>query len=599
MLSRIVLQPGFRRLLATVKGEPHAARHARGMAVRAVKSEQYLDAPFSKWPLLPDHEDDAVFPPPPPPPSDKQPTWTQTAAGTHVDVTRRIFCNRSLNMRSISAIGFDLDYTLAQYRPETFEVLAHTETVKKLISNLGYPKVLSQWKFDWRYMTRGLIIDKKRGNVLKVDKHKYVKIAYHGFQKMDRDERLATYNTSNMRFSFDEPEFAMIDTLFSLAEAHLFMQLVELQDAQPGLIPPGKDFFTMYRDVRAAVDLCHRDGSIKQQVAADPGRFVHTDLRLVPMLRDLRAAGKKLFICTNSQWDYTHVLMNYLLSGKVGKDRTDEWLEYFDVVFTGCGKPGFFQAPKPIYEVQTATGLLVNTDGGTPMAAIGEEQTQTPAEGGSSAQPVEVAPGGKARVFQAGTYLDLHKMLAITSGAQVLYIGDHIYSDVLLSKKTLGWRTMLVIPELETEIRILLQNTGITQELLQLREQREILDDAIEHLEWEEAWATAAATGNGALPDTGRREREEKLRRLQGERDDIKDRHKDLLDQHHKRHHAVWGQLTKSGYANSQFAHQLERFACVYTSHVSNLTFYSPYKTHRARYNIMSHESERNLITAL
>lgn len=36
---------------------------------------------------------------------------------------------------------FDLDYTLAQYRPETFEVLAHTETVKKLISNLGYPKV--------------------------------------------------------------------------------------------------------------------------------------------------------------------------------------------------------------------------------------------------------------------------------------------------------------------------------------------------------------------------------------------------------------------------------------------------------------------------
>lgn len=34
---------------------------------------------------------------------------------------------------------------------------------------------------------------------------------------------------------------------------------------------------------------------------------------------------------------------------------------------------------------------------------------------------------------------------------------------MLLSKKTLGWRTMLVIPELETEIRILLQNTGITQ----------------------------------------------------------------------------------------------------------------------------------------
>jgi hypothetical protein len=50
-----------------------------------------------------------------------------------------------------------------------------------------------------------------------------------------------------VRFSFDEPEFAMIDTLFSLAEAHLFMQLVELKEERPDLLPPGKDFATMYR----------------------------------------------------------------------------------------------------------------------------------------------------------------------------------------------------------------------------------------------------------------------------------------------------------------------------------------------------------------
>lgn len=32
------------------------------------------------------------------------------------------------------AVGFDMDYTLAQYRPETFEALAHKETVEKLVS---------------------------------------------------------------------------------------------------------------------------------------------------------------------------------------------------------------------------------------------------------------------------------------------------------------------------------------------------------------------------------------------------------------------------------------------------------------------------------
>ncbi len=35
------------------------------------------------------------------------------------------------------AVGFDMDYTLAQYRPETFEALAHKETVDKLVS-LGF-----------------------------------------------------------------------------------------------------------------------------------------------------------------------------------------------------------------------------------------------------------------------------------------------------------------------------------------------------------------------------------------------------------------------------------------------------------------------------
>ena len=50
-----------------------------------------------------------------------------------------------------------------------------------------------------------------------------------------------------VRFSFDEPDFAMIDTLFSLAEAHLFMQLVELQDSRPDLLPHGKAYPDLYR----------------------------------------------------------------------------------------------------------------------------------------------------------------------------------------------------------------------------------------------------------------------------------------------------------------------------------------------------------------
>ena len=52
---------------------------------------------------------------------------------------------------------------------------------------------LLDFEFDHKYMMRGLIIDKKRGNILKMDRHKYVKVAFHGFKKLSREERLATY----------------------------------------------------------------------------------------------------------------------------------------------------------------------------------------------------------------------------------------------------------------------------------------------------------------------------------------------------------------------------------------------------------------------
>ncbi len=41
----------------------------------------------------------------------------------------------------LQSIGFDMDYTLSQYRPETFEVLAYNLTVEKLVKNFHYPKV--------------------------------------------------------------------------------------------------------------------------------------------------------------------------------------------------------------------------------------------------------------------------------------------------------------------------------------------------------------------------------------------------------------------------------------------------------------------------
>lgn len=72
-----------------------------------------------------------------------------------------------------------------------------------------------------------------------MDRHKYVKVAYHGFRELSRDDRQAMYGNTLSRESYDEPDYALIDTLFSLAEAYLFMQLVDFKDAFPDKMPSG------------------------------------------------------------------------------------------------------------------------------------------------------------------------------------------------------------------------------------------------------------------------------------------------------------------------------------------------------------------------
>ncbi|KAF1001364.1 hypothetical protein AG4045_028783 [Apium graveolens] len=55
----------------------------------------------------------------------------------------------------------------------------------------------------------------------------------------------------------------------------------------------------LYKDVRAAVDLCHRDGTLKEMVALDPKRYINEDKLIVPMLKMLRDSGRATFLVTN------------------------------------------------------------------------------------------------------------------------------------------------------------------------------------------------------------------------------------------------------------------------------------------------------------
>ncbi|KAM7518238.1 hypothetical protein LguiB_017200 [Lonicera macranthoides] len=502
--------------------------------------------------------------------------WSSFEGERKIDMGKQIFCNRSLNMKKIVAVGFDMDYTLAQYKPETFESLAYDGTVRKLVNNLGYPQELLQWSFDWKYMVRGLVIDKKRGNILKMDRHKYVKVAFHGFRELLKEDKVATYGNTLIREGFDEPNYALIDTLFSLAEAYLFAQLVDFKDNNPGLMPEGADYSCMYKDVRAAVDLCHRDGTLKQMVAKDPKRYINDETSIVPMLKMLRDSGRSTFLVTNSLWDYTNIVMNFLCGPEMvdcGSTSNFDWLRYFDVVITGSAKPSFFldENRASLFEVEPETGMLLNTDNGTPMPQVGSTPMNLLLKNSKKS----------CRVFQGGNVSHLHKLLSIESSSQVLYVGDHIYGDILRSKKVLGWRTMLVVPELEREVELLWETRDIRKHLRLLRNERDCIENKIHHLKW-------------SFKFEGVNEEEQKLsaelEKLEVQREQVRVSHQQATRECHQKFHKVWGQLMKTGYQNSRFAHQVERFACLYTSQVTNLGLYSPSKYYRPSEDYMPHE---------
>ncbi|CAN6450582.1 unnamed protein product [Victoria cruziana] len=502
--------------------------------------------------------------------------WSSYEGRQKITMGKQIFCNRSLNMKGIVAVGFDMDYTLAQYKPETFETLAYNGTIRKLVYDLGYPPELLEWSFDWRYMVRGLVLDKKRGNILKMDRHKYVKVAYHGFKEMSKEEKIATYGNTLIRDAFDEPDYALIDTLFSLAEAYLFAQLVDFKDRYPGKVPNGGDYRRIYKDVRAAVDLCHRDGTLKQMVAKDPAKYINEDKLILPMLKMLRDSGRATFLVTNSLWDYTDVVMNFLCRSEIADDNpcSHFWLENFDVVITGSAKPGFFNEDNRanLFEVEADTGMLLNTDNGTLMPQVGNV----------SPRLLHKGPRKGCRVFQGGSVAHLHKLLSIEASSQVLYVGDHIYGDILRSKKVLGWRTMLVVPELEKEIEMLWETRDVRQELRLLRKDRDFIEDKIHHLSWLLRFRNFSDEDKHALYL--------ELHALQSQREQVRHHHQQTQRELHQKFHKPWGQLMKTGYQNSRFAHQVERFACLYTSQVTNLGFYSPNKYYRPSEDFMPHE---------
>lgn len=462
---------------------------------------------------------------------------------------RRIYCNRTLNLRSIRAIGYDMDYTLVHYRVEAWERRAF-EHLKERLARRGWP--VEGLRFDPDLVARGLAIDTERGNLVKANRFGFVKRAAHGTRLLGWEEQREIYSRTIVDLA--EPRWAFLNTLFSLSEACMYAQLVELLDRRA--LPEVLGYDDLYRIVRESLDQAHMEGRLKEEILASPERYVILDPETALALLDQKFAGKRLLLITNSEWLYTRRLMSYCFDRFLPAGMT--WRDLFDVVIVGARKPHFFTMNNPHFEVATEDGLL--------RPAVGPMR-----EGVAYL-------GGSARLVER--HLGL-------SGDEILYVGDHMFGDVRVTKDVLRWRTALILRELEEEIRAIGAFRDRERTLQDLMARKEELESQLAHLQ---LLAQRTALGYGPPTDMAPAEISAEIERLREELQRLDERIAPLAQASSNLSHSRWGLLMRAGNDKSHLARQVERYADIYTSRVSNLLFATPYLYLRSPRGSLPHD---------
>lgn len=451
----------------------------------------------------------------------------------------KVYVNRTLNLKRIRYIGLDMDHTLIRYFSEAFELLSHSIMKDKLIKNRNYPEAVRNLTFDYNLAIRGLAIDRAKGNLLKLNRHSAIRASYHGNTPLDFKTQQKTYKSTYIDLS--DKEYMAIDTTFSISLATLISQIVELKKKDPASYP---DFAVIADDVLYVLDEAHRDGSLKDVVKENLDKYIIKEPAVVAGLEKFKRHGKKIFVLTNSDYGYTKLLLDYAVNPFLKEHKS--WMELFELVITFSQKPRFFYDNLKFLKVNPADGSMTNLND-------------------------KLVPG----IYQGGCAEVFTKDLGL-EGDEILYIGDHIYGDILRLKKDCGWRTAMVIEELEKEVETNKRAEPINAEIEVLMKKKEPQEDELTEL------MTMKIEKQGAD--------ENKIETLQKQISEIDGQISALIKKQQGMYNDRWGQLMRAGNEESYFAYQVDRYACIYMTRLSELLELSPRTYFRAPRKPLSHE---------
>jgi hypothetical protein len=192
-------------------------------------------------------------------------------------------------------------------------------------------------------------------------------------------------------------------------------------------------------------------------------------------------------------------------------------------------------------------------------------------------------PGG---VYFGGNAAIVEEHLNL-SGDEILYVGDHLFGDVHVSKAVLRWRTALILRELESELRAQQEFAPTQAKLATLMREKQELETALCQVRLS---SQRAKRGYGPQSVDTPAELDPRIATLRQELVDLDERIAPLAKAAAEMGDNDWGPLMRAGNDKSLFARQVERYADIYASRVSNLLFPTPFAFLRAPRGSLPHD---------
>jgi regulator of replication initiation timing len=146
-------------------------------------------------------------------------------------------------------------------------------------------------------------------------------------------------------------------------------------------------------------------------------------------------------------------------------------------------------------------------------------------------------------------------------------------------KKACNWRTALVVEELNHEVQAQKDTQEITNQINQLMDEKVVLERDLDDL------YTREFEQGDKVPKETLKEKFDQIEKIDKELGT-------LIKQYEQKFNVHWGEVMRAGAEPSRFAGQIEKYACIYMSKISDFVDFGPRTYFRPKRKVLAHEMD-------